>query len=238
MKPKHMKNLALFDLPNKSRAVRRALDAYGTPSNVIEPMRQYLRPYQPRRILEPACGDGAIVRILKREFPLAEIVVGDVSSGQDFLRHDYGGELFDLVMTNPPFALALEFVQRALRLRSKGGAVVTLLRLNFLASNKRADFMRANIPSLYVISDRPSFTGVGKDHEDYGWYIWDDGPPRRPIVFSKLRSATPDDPALQEEAIAPFACRPGNSAHWRKGRATVYGARTRWPIHDQEYAHQ
>jgi methylase of polypeptide subunit release factors len=67
----------------------------------------------PRRILEPAVGNGAIARILKREFPAAEIVTGDIATGQDFLLlHDYGGRLFDLIITNPPYSLALEFIQR------------------------------------------------------------------------------------------------------------------------------
>ncbi len=50
---------------------------------------------EPRRILEPAAGDGNIVRVLQRAFPQAEIVTGDILTGQDFTSYDYEG-LFDL----------------------------------------------------------------------------------------------------------------------------------------------
>jgi len=101
------------------------------------------------RILEPAAGDGAIVRVLERFFPEAQIDAGDISTEQDFLKHDYPGP-YHLIITNPPYCRAIEFVQRALSLRHPNGLVAMLLRLNFLGSQERARWLRENPPSVYV----------------------------------------------------------------------------------------
>ena len=87
---------------------RQPNDFYPTPDWLTLPMIEHLRRYNPHRILEPAVGDGAIARILSNAFPEATVTVGDIRMGQDFLTHDYGGP-FDLIMTNAPFSLALEF---------------------------------------------------------------------------------------------------------------------------------
>lgn len=47
-----------------------------------------------------------------------------------------------------------------------------LLRLNWLASQKRAFWLRKNTPSVYVLPKRPSFTGKGTDATDYCWAVW------------------------------------------------------------------
>lgn len=81
-----------------------------------------------------------------------------------------------VVLTNPPYNLAREFADRAIReVYGSGnvfGVVAMLLRLNWLAGQKRAEWMRAHTPSVYVLSRRPSFTGMGTDATDYAWMVW------------------------------------------------------------------
>lgn len=62
---------------------------------------------------------------------------------------------YDLIVMNPPYSLALEFVQAALA--SKAKEVAVLLRLNFLGSQERAKFWRENPCDVYVLPKRPSF---------------------------------------------------------------------------------
>jgi hypothetical protein len=62
---------------------------------------------------------------------------------------------YDLVIMNPPYSLALGFIQAALA--SDAAEVAVLLRLNFLASNKRAKFWREHPCDVYVLPKRPSF---------------------------------------------------------------------------------
>lgn len=80
----------------------------------------------------------------------------------------------NLVITNPPFSIAQEFIEHTLEV-IKPDRTIMLLRLNFLGSQKRKDFWRKHPPSkIYVLSKRPSFTGKGTDSTEYAWFVWDD----------------------------------------------------------------
>lgn len=92
----------------------------------------------------------------------------------------------ELVMMNPPFKLAMEFVQRALvevlpRGLGRAGTVVALLRLNWLGSQGRAAFHRRHPADVFVIPRRPSFTPKsiggtgGTDRIEYAWFVWGEG---------------------------------------------------------------
>jgi len=83
---------------------------------------------------------------------------------------------------NPPYVRALQHVQHAMRFAP---LVVMLLRLNWLASDKRAKWMRANTPSLFVLPDRPSFTGEGGDATDYAWMVWGLPPPATVTILGR-----------------------------------------------------
>lgn len=76
---------------------------------------------------------------------------------------------FDVAIGNPPYSLALPFIERAMHYAR---VVVFLLRLDFLGSRGRAAFMRKTQPSVYVLPDRPSFRGKGTDSNEYAWFVW------------------------------------------------------------------
>jgi len=83
-----------------------------------------------------------------------------------------GGDL-DLIITNPPFKIALEFLEKSL---TESKTVIYLLRLNFLGTLKRKEFWNANQPThLFTLAKRPSFTGKGTDATEYAWFVWDRG---------------------------------------------------------------
>lgn len=85
--------------------------------------------------------------------------------------------VFGLIVMNPPYSLALPFVAAALEVvRSQAGTVAALLRLGFLASRKRRDWWQSHPADVYVLSERPSFTGDGRtDATDYAWFVWREG---------------------------------------------------------------
>ena len=160
---------------------RAANDYYPTPdwlTRAIIPVIKDRFPQGLVTILEPACGAGAIVHELEIAFPTAETVGFDIRQGVDFLT-EQPIPRFDLVITNPPYLLAQEFVDRArpwLRPPSGGCVplIVMLLRVNFTGSCKRADWLLADMPSFYVLSPRPSFGTnkdgrPGKDATEYAW---------------------------------------------------------------------
>lgn len=168
--------------------VRRADDYYATPAWCVRAILPHLVrvglhiPPSGKGdvILDPCAGDGAILRVVRDVWPEATIAgieldqVRAESSGAtcaDALAVAWGRPR--LIVTNPPFGLAMEFVQRALEEVARGGTVAMLLRLPWLASQRRAEWIRANTPSVYVLPRRPSFTGKGSDATDYGWMVWD-----------------------------------------------------------------
>jgi hypothetical protein len=76
----------------------------------------------------------------------------------------------DVVIGNPPFRFAEDFVLAAMR---RACRVIFLLPLGFLASQGRAAFLRQNMPDVYILSKRPSFTKNGRhDRIDYAWFDW------------------------------------------------------------------
>lgn len=101
----------------------------------------------------------------------------------------------ELVVTNPPYGLALAFVQRALREVAPGGTVAMLLRINWLGSQARAAFHREHPADVYVLSHRPKFrpskkTGkMASDATEYAWFVWGPGRGGRWFV---LDAAPPD----------------------------------------------
>jgi len=160
--------------------------------------------------LEPAAGDGAIIRAVarmdvtwiaaeKRAVELgplfrltAPVCIVDFLAWQPPCR-------LTVAITNPPYSLAMEFVEHALTMADN---VAMLLRLNFLASEKRAGFMRAHPPDVYVLPNRPSFTPDGKtDSIEYAWFVWPQGVRRTggmvrvlaPTAATERRVARPGD---------------------------------------------
>jgi hypothetical protein len=84
---------------------------------------------------------------------------------------------FDLIIGNPPYRQAEEFVRKSFELLKPGGIVLFLLRLSFLEGQKRgADLWREHVPySVHVVSRRISFTGNRRSDETaYALYRWEE----------------------------------------------------------------
>ena len=78
--------------------------------------------------------------------------------------------------TPKPVPVAQKHVERALEIVARGGHVVLLLRLSMLAGQERLAFWRDHpARHVWVIADRPDFTGEGGDSADYGLFWWDLG---------------------------------------------------------------
>lgn len=164
--------------------VRPALDFYETPSWAIRCMVPHLRPLiKPgARILDPGCGTGAILREIGAQFPENEILGIEKDDARylacqestelpvvrgDFLLHT---DKHDVIVSNPPYMIAFDFVSHALTVAP---VVCMLLRLGWLAGQRRADWHRLNPCHVYVLPKRPSFTADGKtDATEYAWLVW------------------------------------------------------------------
>jgi hypothetical protein len=161
-------------------AERREHDYYPTPAWCVRRIVEALG--LPRGTwLEPSAGDGAIVREVRAH--AARVVAMEiraecrddlVRSGADVLHLGDAlvqpWERADVVIGNPPYALADDFVRRALECAPH---VVFLLRLNWLAARGRVGWLRDHTPDVWIMPERPSFDGSGgTDATSYAWLHW------------------------------------------------------------------
>jgi hypothetical protein len=164
-------------------AERHTDDAYMTPKWCVRRLLEVWQPHGTSGILvEPAVGTGNIVRAIGTEqfawltYDIREVPsVGEMHVTGDFLEVVSHGTDAEAVITNPPYCLAEEFVRHSRALFPRAD-LVFLLRIAFLASAVRLPLWRdLGTPDLYVLPNRPSFTGGGTDSADYAWFRWPDG---------------------------------------------------------------
>lgn len=194
---------ALADFKLKS-VLRPMLDFYETPAWAVRAILPHLPAvHEGTQILDPGCGTGAILRELVKAWPHAEIVGLEKEEGRykecevqalpvvqgDFLICD---DKFDMIISNPPYVCALEFVQHAI---SRAPVVCMLLRLPWLASQRRAAWHKENPAALYVLPRRPSFTNDGKtDATDYAWFLWGHAQPGTWTILDVEKRGTAEVP--------------------------------------------
>lgn len=170
-------------------AKRCEYDFYPTPEEVVDKLISNYDFYG--NVLEPSAGDGIIINKLAQVQEIGNIDAIEIDESHkekllnvcdnvvfgDYLQMDVGS--YDWIITNPPFSLAQEFVEKSI---NSGANVCMLLRLNFLGSQKRHEFWKKYPPNkILVLSKRPSFTGTGTDSQEYAWFIWDGIIYRKPI---------------------------------------------------------
>lgn len=219
--------------------IREPDDFYETPAWVVEA----LLPHLPTggKVLDPGCGSGAILRAIMATPPFvhadlngieihegradeARALFGDarkfhVQTG-DFLTAHI--ESHDLIIGNPPFSLAMAFVEKSLALaKPYRGTVAMLLRMNWLASQERSTFHRANAADLFILPRRPSFCASLKckppkeeGSKGCGWAVMQrvDAPrPKRcPTCGSTVAVVTSDS-----TEYAWFVWGPGRGNRWQ-----------------------
>lgn len=164
-------------------AVRNERDFYATPLEAFIPILPIIA-CLPGPVWEPAAGDGRLVAEMWRHGidafgsdiheAVAERRPVDFLDPREHPCLVWPDSMYEpprTIVTNPPFSLAMEFARVAV---ANYNHVVLLLRLNFLASQKRRDWFKAHPPSaIFVLSERPSFTNNGKtDATDYAWIAW------------------------------------------------------------------
>ena len=106
---------------------------------------------------------------------------------EDYLFTNLGQDRpYDMAITNPPFNIAIDVIQKCLREVAIGGWVIMLLRLNFYGSQERSAWFKQNMPTVsYIHSKRLSFTDDRKtDSIEYQHACWFVGEKPK---FTKIR---------------------------------------------------
>lgn len=164
-----------------------APDFYPTPLWCVDRLFDAFEPPE-GKWLEPGAGNGQIIRAASHHgfFPdwtaielqpeletnlLQVLPPESVLCPQDFFEINPLGR-FDLAIGNPPFNLAMQFIEKCLDVAY---TTAFLLRLNFLGTAKRAPFFHDRMPDVYILPDRPSFKGGRRDSIEYAWFVWRSG---------------------------------------------------------------
>ena len=173
-------------------------DYYATPYQATEMLLDEVK--FSGNFLEPCVGGGHIVDVIKRYYP-DECVYGVdlVDRGYpntlvaDFLKYDFLGQKFDNVVTNPPYSLAQEFLEKSMEVVNDGGKIAMFLKIQFLEGAKRREMFKKYPPKyIYVFVKRQAPWNNGSPVDEKGkpwsstmcfaWFVWEKGFTGEPIV--------------------------------------------------------
>lgn len=157
-------------------------DLYETPPAATEALLRH-EPL-PINIWEPACGRGAIAKVLHRNgkrvwsSDLVDHGYVDARARVDFLLEKSAPFEDGAIVTNPPYKLAGEFVSHGLTLLPK---VVMLLRLAFLESERRRPILDSgHLARVYVFRNRlpmmhrEGWSGPRSTNSiAFAWFVWE-----------------------------------------------------------------
>lgn len=162
-------------------------DFYPTPIGLCRAALGMLpRSFRPKTIIDPGAGNGVWGVAARGYWPWTTIegielrpsvkpfVYDSWLDSTNYLDWEIGYQR-DLIMGNPPYRHAEEFIRKALSELRPAGYLVFLLRLAFLEGQERGAGLWREFPPLKVgvCSRRPSFTDNGKtDATAYAVYIW------------------------------------------------------------------
>ena len=156
---------------------RRKSDFYETPYSLTWLLLE--KEEMEGSIIEPACGNGAISKI-----------VGGTSYDKDINFLNETGK-YDTVITNPPYSLAQKFILKAKEVARK--KIIFLLPLSYLHGKKRYDEIWTDkyfpLARIYVFTRYPllgePLREDGKHNTGmmvYAWFVWERKHKGEPII--------------------------------------------------------
>ena len=169
---------------NNATGKRKKSDFYETPYTLTRKFLDVEYFNKNSTVCEPACGGGAITRVLKEHWEDDKVTAYDQET--NFLWET--GE-YDYIVTNPPFSIAFEFIQRAkLVAKSK---FAFLLPLSYLHGKKRFDEIYSDrtygLEKVYVFTRYPMLGEALREDGKYNTgmmvYAW--------FVFEKEYDGSP-----------------------------------------------
>jgi len=171
---------------NHSKDQRSKNDFYATPPLAVRKLLEVEK--FNHNIWEPATGMNHITDVLVengydvKRSDIIKMVDDDKIEIIDFLNTNtvFDGD----IITNPPFSLASQFVEKAIDSVKDGAKVAMFLKLQFLEGKKRYWLFKENPPkTIYVAVNRFGCTkdGIFNENENAGsaicycWFIWEKG---------------------------------------------------------------
>jgi len=166
-----------------NRGQRKKSDFYETPYSMTEQLYM-AEEFNSCDCCDPACGNRAIGKVLRHRFN--GFYESDIKFGDDFLNSS--DDEMTTIITNPPFSLAHEFIQKAKSIYTD--KIAFLLPVSYLHGQKRyEDKIFSELKCIYVFTRYPmlgeQLREDGKYHTGmiaYAWYIWTKGWKKEPVI--------------------------------------------------------
>lgn len=172
---------------------RKEADFYPTPANVTVALLEFLKLPKHNTIWEPACGDGAMSRVLLQYGykVLSSDLREDSGYGKGGVNFQTAEGTADWIITNPPFNLAEIFIRKSLTITPN---VAMLLKSQYWHAATRLPLFQANPPEWVLpLTWRPSFLEKERGNSplmDVIWVVWSSSyngptkfqPIKRPII--------------------------------------------------------
>lgn len=161
---------------------RRELDFYPTPPDATMALMEYLK-LSPRRVWEPACGNGAMARVIEEYGH--DVVASDLredsgygKGGVDYLETKLPE--IDAIITNPPFNVSKDFIRKAV---GECGLVAMLLKSQYWHAQDRLKLFREFPPAhVLPLTWRPDFLFQERSPGErahptmeVAWTVWIEG---------------------------------------------------------------
>lgn len=172
---------ATLGASNHSDYERAENDFYATSPEAIDELFKVIE--KPTEVWECACGAGHLSKRMEE--------LGVKVYSTDLIDHDYGTPGIDflatdtlvapVIITNPPYKYALEFVEHSLELGAE--RVCMFLKLTFLEGVKRQRLFQKYPPRIVAVFTKRIQVARNGDPEMfkkssaacYAWFIWDKG---------------------------------------------------------------
>lgn len=162
-------------LANKSSENRRKSDYYPTPEQCTQALLDFLKIQKPSVIWEPACGEGFMSEVFKKNG--YEVISTDINSYGyeddvcDFITSK--SVACDWIITNPPFSLAEDFIRKCISLKKP---FAMLLKSQYWHSKKRLSLFLEHKPQYVLpLTWRPDFEfgkRGGAPTMEVIWTVW------------------------------------------------------------------
>lgn len=139
-------------------------------------------------IWECSCGQGHLSKTFEKAgYNVKSTDLVDRGFGQggvDFLAIDnieWNGD----IITNPPYSVAKEFIEKSLMIIPNGNKVAMFLKLQFMEGKARKSLFVSSPPKTIYVSSSRILCAKNGDFERmiegggsavaYGWYVWEKG---------------------------------------------------------------
>jgi len=172
-----------------------SLDDFPTPPWATRAMLHHILgpiwgPLSQDTVWEPAANRGYMVRALAGAF--SKVLATDIMDYQyGFEQHDFlfpheNDEKCDWVITNPPFRLAEQFIEKGLRIARRGVAVI--VRTSFLEGVGRYESLFSKMPPSIIAQHcervpmvKGKYDPQASTATSYAWLIWAKNWPSEPV---------------------------------------------------------